>query len=96
MRKNNSKNKKNDKRNVRNDRNDRNDRRKDFVEKPFRRNSGDKLSIEEDAYRLEGRNPILEALNTGRTIDKIFVKNPTMSFSHIVCYIFCLSFWVRF
>lgn len=43
--------------------------------KDFRKEKGfKKYDVEEDAYRLEGRNPVLEALNTGRTIDKIFIK----------------------
>lgn len=65
LRKNDFKNKKNDRRN---------DKKRDFKDKPFKRDFEEKTFLQEDAYRLEGRNPILEALNTGRTIDKIFVK----------------------
>ena len=33
-----------------------------------------KNNFDEENFQLEGRNPILEALNTGKQIDKIFVK----------------------
>lgn len=51
-----------------------NDKKRDFRDKSFKRDFEEKTFLQEDAYRLEGRNPILEALNTGRTIDKIFIK----------------------
>ena len=48
--------------------------KKAFAKKDFRNNKYEDNSAFEDGLQLEGRNPVMEALNHNKPIDKIIVK----------------------